>query len=63
MTGTSGGLWSNLLLKVGAALRSDQVAQGFIQSGLENLQGPRLQNLSGQLTLLRDLFVGVEGGC
>lgn len=43
LAGTSGGLWSNLCLKAG----SDQVAQGFIQQSLENLQ-ERLHNLSGQ---------------
>lgn len=30
-------------------MRSDQVAQGFIQLGLEHLSGWRLHNLSGQL--------------
>lgn len=46
--GTWRGLWSNLPLKAGAAVRSDQVAQDFIQLGLENLQGRRLDSLSGQ---------------
>ena len=34
----SGDLHSNLLLKARSALRSDQVAQGFVQWGLQNLQ-------------------------
>jgi len=34
---TSGGLLSDLLLQAGSAVGSDEVAQGFIQSGLENL--------------------------
>lgn len=38
----------NLLLKAGSAMKSDQVAQGFIHLGLENPQGWRLPNLSGQ---------------
>ena len=33
------------LLKAGAALRSDQITEGFIQPGLENLQERRLSNL------------------
>jgi len=36
LEGTSGGLFSNLLIKAGSALRSDQVAQDVIQPGLEN---------------------------
>lgn len=39
---TSGGLYFNLLLQGGSAVRSDQVVQGFIQSGLETLQGWRV---------------------
>ena len=40
--GTSDGLWSSLLLKAWSALQSHQVAQGFVQLGLWNLQGQRL---------------------
>lgn len=36
------------LLTAGSAMRSDQLAQGFIQPGLENLQGWNLRNPSGQ---------------
>ena len=39
----------NPLLKAGPTPNSDQVAWGFCQSGLENLQGQRLQNLPGPL--------------
>ena len=39
-------------------MRSDQAAQGFVQLGLENLQGGRLHNLSGQPTLLSDCSHG-----
>jgi len=38
LEGTLADLLSNLLLKVGSAKRSDQVAQGFVQSGIENLK-------------------------
>jgi len=38
----------NLLLKAGLAARSGQVAQGFVQSGLENPQGQNLHNLPDQ---------------
>lgn len=44
---TSGGLYSNILLQAGSpAIRSDQVAQGFIQSDLETLHRQRLHNSS-----------------
>ena len=46
--GTSGCLWSKLLLRAEPALRSDQVAQGFIQSSLKKLQGWRLHGFSEQ---------------
>lgn len=36
--------WSNRIIQAGSA----KVAQGFIHSGLENLQGWRLHNLSVQ---------------
>ena len=49
---TSGNLWFNVLLK--APGRLDQLAQGFIQSGLENLQGWRLHSLSEHCGLLMD---------
>lgn len=35
------------MLRAGTAGGSEMVAQGFIQSGLENFQGWRLNNLSG----------------
>lgn len=54
MEETSKGLQSNLLLKPGSVLRSDQVSQSFIQFGLEKLKGLRLHNLSGQPLLLLD---------
>lgn len=50
--GTWGGLQSNLWLKAGAAVISDQVAQDFIQLGLENLQGRRLDSPSHWLSVL-----------
>ena len=40
---------SSCLLKTGSALNLEQVAQGFVQLGLENLQGQRLHILSGPL--------------
>lgn len=43
--GTAGGLRPNLFVL--PALGSDQVAQGFIESGLGNLQGWRQHSLSG----------------
>lgn len=46
------GLQSNLLFNAGPALRSDQVAQDFVQSGLENLWGQGQWSLSGQPALL-----------
>jgi len=48
LEGTSGGPQSSLLLKAGSARSSDQVAQGFVLLGLENLQGWRLHKLSRQ---------------
>lgn len=41
-------------IKVCPAIRSNQVAQGFIPSDLENLQGWRLYNFSGQTAPLLD---------
>lgn len=41
-------------IKVCPAIRPNQVAQGFILSGLENLQGWRLHNFSGQTAPLLD---------
>lgn len=40
------GLWSNLHLQTGTAIRSQQLTQGFIQVCLENFKGQRL-HLSG----------------
>jgi len=37
---------------------SDQVAQRFIQSCLENLQGQRLSNISGKCALLLECLQG-----
>lgn len=45
---TSGGLWSDPLLKIGSALSSDLATWDFIQAGLVNVQGCRRYNLSGQ---------------
>lgn len=44
MEGTLGGLWPSLLLSAGSALHSDQIAQGFLQLGLESLKagGPEV---------------------
>lgn len=42
---TAGGLRSNILLKVGSAVRPDQVAQSFVRSTLVNLQGWRWHSL------------------
>lgn len=47
LAGAPGGLQFNLLPRTGPPLGSDQVAQGFIQSGLENVQGWRGHRLSG----------------
>lgn len=45
--GTSGGLYSNILLQAGSpAIRSDQAAQDLIHPDLETLHGQRLQNPS-----------------
>lgn len=44
---TSGGLWCSILLSAGSVVRSDQVAQVFPHSAVENLQGWRPHNLSG----------------
>lgn len=46
MEGTSGGLYPNLLLQAESTMRPEQVAEVFIQSCLENLQGWRQCNLS-----------------
>lgn len=46
--GTLGGLYSNLLLTAGSALRSDQAAQGFSWSVFKDLRGWRLHNRAGQ---------------
>lgn len=54
LAGPSGGLQSNLLLKAGSATRSGHITQGFIQLGLENAQGRRPRNLSGQPALPPD---------
>lgn len=43
-----------LLLKAGSHMRSDQGDQGSIQASLENLQGWRLHNFSGQPVPLSD---------
>lgn len=40
LDGTLPGLQSNLLLKAGSTQNSDQVSQGFVHLGLENLQRP-----------------------
>lgn len=45
--GTLESLMWNLLLKMGSAKRTHQVAPGFVQSGIENLQELRLHNLFG----------------
>lgn len=42
-------IWSNFVLTVGSALRSDHVIQGFMHLDFENLQEWRLHNSSGQL--------------
>ena len=52
---------SNLLLKAGAALGSDQVAQGLIHSGLEKFQGWRQLSLLGQPVLLLGCRPGGKG--
>lgn len=44
--GTSGDPQSNLLLKVGSTLNSDQVAQGFVHLSCKNLQGWGFHSLS-----------------
>lgn len=47
LEGTPGGLWSNVLPEAGSAMGTHQVAQGFIQPTVENMQGQRHHNLSG----------------
>lgn len=55
LEGTSGSLWSSLLLKEGSTMKSDNVTQGFVQLSLENSQGwdctASLENLSHRLTV------------
>ena len=48
--GTLAGLYSSLWPKAGPPLGSDQAVQGFVQLGLENLQGQRLHNLTNLTT-------------
>lgn len=43
-------------VRTGSDMGSDQVAQGFIQSRLENLQGQRLNNVSGKGALCRSVL-------
>ena len=43
---------ADLVFKSGSDIRSEQVTRGFIQLGLENLQGGSLHNLLGQLVPL-----------
>lgn len=49
-------LLSNLLLKVGSAKRSDQVAESFVQSGVESSQEWRLSNFIVQPVPLLDFY-------
>lgn len=49
LRGVSGGLSSKLFLTAGPTKNCDQVVEGFIQSGLGNLQEYRLHNDSGKL--------------
>lgn len=37
--GSSGGFWSNLLLRAWSAVRSNQLAYGYTHMGLQNLKG------------------------
>lgn len=46
---TSGGLKSYLQLKAGLNSKSDEVAQGPVQSRSQSLQGQRFYSLSGPL--------------
>jgi len=48
LEGPSGGLQSNLLLRAGSAVRSDQLAQRLVQLGLENLPQWKLHSGFGQ---------------
>lgn len=45
-------IYPKLLLKAGSAVRSEQVAQGFSQTGLESLQRRRLYTHSRELVWL-----------
>ena len=56
MEGTLGGRYSYLLLTAGPGVRSDQVAQGLIQLGLESLQGWRLHGLKELIQYLAVLM-------
>lgn len=48
-----------MLLRIrGSALGSDQDAQGFVHLGMENLQGRRLKELSGQPVPLPTALLG-----
>ena len=57
------GLYSNLLLTAGSAVRADLAAQGFSQSSLENLQGGRLHSHLGQPVPLLDHVQGEKESC
>lgn len=48
LEGTLEGLYCSCHLKASSAVRSGQAVQGFIQLGLENLQGWRVLSPSGQ---------------
>lgn len=52
LEGTSGDLFSNLLLLAGPALRSEQVAQDVALSRLINVKGRNFHNIPGQPTPL-----------
>lgn len=59
----SEGLYSNLLLTAGSAVRADLAAQGFVQSSLENLQEGRPHSHPGQPVPLLDHVQGEKESC
>ena len=56
--GTSAGVQANVLLTAGSAMGSEQVAQAFLQVGLEKLQGWTWHRLCGTSAPLLDCLHG-----
>ena len=58
LEGTSGDVQANVLLKAGSATGSEQVAQAFLQVGLEKLQGWTRHKSLGHLLQCLTVFIG-----